>query len=219
MSRYAISDIHGCAATLSYALDAIGFNHKDELFLLGDYIDRGADSIGVLKKIWQLEADGYQVISLRGNHEQMLLNYLAGKRRRYEWAPKRVDQEAVQAWMNDLPYYHETPGYLLVHAGLNFQYPNPLADRKEMLWIRNWYGDLDKEWLGDRIIVHGHTPAAVEDIQRSIFYMSNTQRVCIDSGCAWDKPGLQHLTVLDLDTQTGQFFKRRREGKSGLFSW
>ncbi|MEM9260991.1 MAG: metallophosphoesterase, partial [Bacteroidota bacterium] len=73
MPRYAISDIHGCAATFRTALKTIAFSQKDELFLLGDYIDRGPDSMGVLEHIWTLQATGYEVTCLRGNHEQMLI--------------------------------------------------------------------------------------------------------------------------------------------------
>ena len=73
MSKYAISDIHGCIATFKTLLDKIKFSKEDELYLLGDYIDRGPDSKGVIDHIWYLQKSGYQVHCLRGNHENMLL--------------------------------------------------------------------------------------------------------------------------------------------------
>ena len=71
--KIAISDIHGCCKTFKALLNKIKFNSNDELYLLGDYIDRGPDSKGVIDYIWQLQKEGYQVNCLRGNHEQMML--------------------------------------------------------------------------------------------------------------------------------------------------
>lgn len=208
MPRYAISDIHGCAKTFRAALQSINFNKEDELFLLGDYIDRGPDSMGVLEHIWQLQASGHELTCLRGNHEQMLIDYVDGKNRRYEWAPPRKHHKRTMSWMNSLKYYQETPGYLLVHAGLNFLSSDPLMDEESMLWIRNWYGDLDRQWLGDRILVHGHTPAPYREIEQGIQYMAETRRGCIDSGCPWQRPGMSYLTVLNLDAQETSFIER-----------
>lgn len=208
MSRYAISDIHGCAATFRAALKTISFSKKDELFLLGDYIDRGPDSMGVLEHIWQLQASGHEVTCLRGNHEQMLIDYVDGRQRRYEWTPPRKQHKKTMEWMNRLEYYHETPGYFLVHAGLNFLGMDPLMDEDAMLWIRNWYGDLDRDWLGDRILVHGHTPAHYQEIEMGVQYMAETRRACIDAGCPWQKPGMSYLTVLNLETKETSFIER-----------
>lgn len=206
--RYAISDIHGCPETLRLALQEINFSHDDELFLLGDYIDRGPDSQGVINYIWELEAGGHEIVCLRGNHEQMLLEFARGERMLYEWKPEKSAHDKVIDWMNQLGHYHETPGYILVHAGLNFFDGDPLADKDEMLWIRYWYGDIDREWLGDRIIVHGHTPAKMLEVKREIRYIENTQVVCIDTGCSQQVEGMGYLTVLNLDTKKAEFIRR-----------
>ncbi len=206
--RYAISDIHGCPQTLKRALELVDFSHEDELFLLGDYIDRGPDSQGVIDFIWELQADGHQVVCLRGNHEEMLLEFAEGKRMLYDWRPERSMHDKVIDWMQGLPFYHEIPGYLLVHAGLNFRAEDPLADKQAMLWIRYFQEDIDLDWLGDRIVVHGHTPATASQIEADIRFMSMNKCCCIDSGCAFTKQGLGYLTVLNLDTLEARQLKR-----------
>lgn len=207
--RYAISDIHGCPKTFRLALETINFSREDELFLLGDYIDRGPDSQGVIDFIWELEADGHQLVCLRGNHEQMLLDHHYKNHKLYEWAPEYRVRNRTMEWMNKLLYYHETPSYILVHAGLDFLSDNgPFADEEEMLWVRYWYGDIDREWLGDRIIVHGHTPAKMLEVKQEIRYLDNTQVVCIDTGCSQQVEGMGYLTVFNLDTKKAEFVRR-----------
>ena len=206
--RYAISDIHGCPQTLRLALQEIDFSYEDELFLLGDYIDRGPDSQGVINYIWELEADGLQVVCLRGNHEEMLLEFFRGERLLYDWRPKSADSKKVLDWMDGLPHYHETLGYILTHAGLNFRKENPLEDKASMLWIRHFHADIDLDWLGNRILVHGHTPASAVQIEADIRYMSMNKCTCIDSGCAFTHQGLGFLTVLNLDTMEAKQIRR-----------
>ena len=207
--RYAISDIHGCPKTFKHALTSIGFNKEDELFLLGDYIDRGPDSLGVLEHIWRLEADGCNVICLRGNHEQMLIDHMAGRQKLYEWeAPTPELKRKVLEWMKELKYYQLTPGYILTHAGLNFRHPNPLEDLNAMLWIRKFYKDVDLSWLGERVLVHGHTPDDFFGIKFGIARMGIRGYACIDSGCAHRESGMGFLTVLNLDSREGRYFRR-----------
>jgi len=206
--RYAISDIHGCPETLRFALEAVNFSREDELFLLGDYIDRGPDSQGVINYIWKLQADGHAVVCLRGNHEEMLLEFARGQRLLYDWRPAAANHEKVLSWMDSLPHYHETPGYILTHAGLSFWGDDPLKDKQAMLWIRDFQPDIDLDWMGDRILVHGHTPATAAEIAADVRNMSMNKCTCIDSGCAYTREGLGFLTVLNLDTMEAKQFRR-----------
>ncbi len=206
MSRFAISDIHGCPKTFRALLDAIALTREDELFLLGDYVDKGPDSYGVIEHIWQLNAAGYRITALRGNHERMFTNEVV--RGEHSGIIPLAHREEVCRWMLGLDYYTETPGYFLVHAGLNFRHPNPLEDTYAMLWIRYWYDELDQEWLGKRIVVHGHTPEPLTSVRYGIGQMAEQQRVCIDSGCSHSYPGMGYLTALNLDTREGTFVKR-----------
>lgn len=206
--RYAITDIHGCAKTLLAALNTIDLQPTDELFFLGDYIDRGPNSQGVIDIIRSLEANGQPVVCLRGNHEQMLIDYDEGRQHLYEWQPDPERYADTLEWVRKLKHYHLLDDYLLVHAGLNFRHPQPLEDTRAMLWERYWYGDIDRDWLGKRVIVHGHTPDTLERTRIAIDNMAHRQYVGIDSGCAWNRKGLGHLTVLNLDTREGVFVKR-----------
>ncbi|MBB4079195.1 serine/threonine protein phosphatase 1 [Lewinella aquimaris] len=208
MPRYAISDIHGCAQTFGRLLERIQLQKTDELFLLGDYIDRGPDSDGVLRMIWKLVHEKYSVVCLRGNHEQMLLDALLSAKTPWDYRPRRRDREDVEQWMSALPYYYETPGYLLVHAGLNFGAPDPLADTEAMLWARHWEEEVDEAWLGDRILLYGHTPATMAAVADNVAHMQETKYACIDSGCAMNVPGMGYLTAVNLDTGEAVFEAR-----------
>ena len=136
MRKFAISDIHGCLQTFEALLQQIQFSTKDELYLLGDYIDRGPDSKGVIDLIWKMQEDGYQIQCLRGNHEQMLLNIINTPYHPLD----RGDEQLLASfgvhhaqnipkpyldWCAQLPYHFEVDNYILVHAGLNFGSTDP----------------------------------------------------------------------------------------------
>jgi serine/threonine protein phosphatase 1 len=203
MPRYAISDIHGCPKTFRTLLQQLNLRKTDELFLLGDFVDKGPDGYGLIAHIWQLQASGFNIKCLRGNHEQMFVNEVM-RGEHSGIIPIRHHQDVCR-WMLTLPYYLETPGYFLVHAGLNFRHPDPLEATYDMLWIRYWYDEIDRDWLGDRIIVHGHTPEPMTSVKFGISNMREEQRVCIDSGCAHSHKGMGWLTALNLDTGEGVF--------------
>jgi len=207
MPRYAVSDLHGCPKTFKRLLKTIDLQKEDELFLLGDYIDRGPDSLGVIRHIWQLEEEGYNLTCLRGNHEQTLLDE-AERGEQSGVIPARYHRRVVR-WMMTLGHYHETPGYLLVHAGFNFRYHDPLLDTHAMLWIRYWYDDmkLNPTFPGDRVIVHGHSPARMLEVKRGIRDMVFNRYVCIDSGCSQQAEGMGYLTALNLDTGKGSYLR------------
>ena len=78
---YAVSDIHGHLREFESALEKVGFGDGDFLYVLGDAIDRGPDSLGVVKKIRQME----NAALLKGNHEALAEEYL---RAALKWAEK-----------------------------------------------------------------------------------------------------------------------------------
>ncbi|MFT6320090.1 MAG: serine/threonine protein phosphatase 1 [Granulosicoccus sp.] len=211
MHRYAISDIHGCAKTFKALLEKINLTKEDELYLLGDYIDRGPDSRGVIDHIWELQNEGFQVQCLRGNHEQMLLDEVTKLNHWYNGeqatlASFEVDQnmdipKIYMDWMERLEYYVELDDYILVHAGLNFLRKDPLADLKEMMWVRRWYDQIDRNWLGKRIIVHGHTPTKKTEIENSLKILDHLPAIDIDAGCFYETPGYGNLCALNLDNR------------------
>src|SRR5687768_14925169 len=73
MRTLAIGDIHGCSKALDTLLKLVNLAADDQLIALGDYINRGPDSIGVLNRLIEIHSSG-RLIALCGNHEQMLLD-------------------------------------------------------------------------------------------------------------------------------------------------
>src|SRR5678815_3250555 len=78
MSRYVIGDIHGCVDELRCLVEGLPIRSGDSLIFLGDYIDRGPNSAGVVAYLIALQSELREVsfVLLRGNHEDMLLSYL-----------------------------------------------------------------------------------------------------------------------------------------------
>lgn len=224
--RYAISDIHGNCTTFRRLLDAIQLAPNDDLYLLGDYVDRGPDSRGVIQLIHDLRTKGYRIHCLLGNHEQFMLEATAkgvSKTDRKWWFWMQCGGRTTYAsyltkgkeyadllaahreWMTTLPYYLDLGDYLLVHAGFNFGYADPFEDTHAMLFKRNWYDTIDRHWLGERTIVHGHTPRPRSEIITQTEPDFPYPVVDIDAGCFHDRPGYGHLAAFDLDDRQFTF--------------
>jgi serine/threonine protein phosphatase 1 len=80
----AIGDVHACSAALAALVRGIDLTELDTLVFLGDYIDRGPDSRGVLEQVIGL-AERWSVVPLLGNHEEMLLAALEGQSELRYW--------------------------------------------------------------------------------------------------------------------------------------
>jgi serine/threonine protein phosphatase 1 len=173
---YAVGDIHGYAELLDDLLaqierDAAQYGGRPiEVVFVGDYVDRGPDSRGVIARLrsWQ---PGYSLTFLRGNHEQLLAQVIMdpslefgadiGQDQTFEsYLGHDEDLAKDLHWMNELPLTKmlETVGkkYLFVHAGI---IPGRALDdqpERALIWIRDEFLDHD----GDHgfIVVHGHTP-------------------------------------------------------------
>lgn len=205
--RLAIPDIHGCVQTFRVLLDRIQLSPSDQLFLLGDYINKGPNSGGVLEEIIKLVNKGYQVHKLRGNHEEMFL-----EAHRKGTLPDFVQQYGSQYMLNkrgqlpdhylkllkSLSYYIELEDYYLVHAGFNFSARNPLRDWDAMLHIRDY--PADKNFLQGKKIVHGHNPKPLSIIRAHIDEQSPV--IPLDNGCVYhgERPEQGNLLCFDLDT-------------------
>src|SRR5512144_2183210 len=118
---YAIGDIQGCHAEFCQLLALVGFSKShDRLWLVGDLVNRGPDSLAVLREVIAL---GDAVVSVLGNHDFHLLTVAAGHRRPHRddtlheilGAP---DREELVAWLTKRPLVAAEDGMLLVHAGL-----------------------------------------------------------------------------------------------------
>ena len=208
----AISDIHGCYKTFRELVEErLQLTESDTLYLLGDYIDRGPSSKAVIDYILQLQKNGYKVLCLRGNHEQMLLDAThnlsmlrmfrkhGGKQtmESYGCTVAELRYHRHFQFFQNLKYYIELEDYYLVHAGFNFRTSTPFLDTYAMLWVRDWYHQLDRTILDGKIIVHGHTPIRENQILSMKAEMNQTLFMNIDAGCFYHKK----MCALDLTNQ------------------
>lgn len=125
-SLYVVSDVHGYVSDLVRGLDEIGFGSDDQLWILGDLLDRGPDGIGVIDLLMSLQqqAPG-QVHVLMGNHEALALGRHRFPHSKFDgsWrinGGRRRDQEALTeehiAWLSSLPLMAQAGDFLLVHS-------------------------------------------------------------------------------------------------------
>ena len=226
MSIWAISDIHGCAVTFEALLKRIRFTREDTLFLLGDYMDRGPRSKEVLDSILRLREEGYAVECLLGNHDWVMLHALAepNTEEAFNWKNYFGGQATLQSFgvaslqsievkyielLQSMKYYIEYQNLILVHAGLNLGIADPLLDTEAMLWMRYEDRKVNKRWLGERIIVHGHTPHSRRRVQRQVEERAMNPVIGIDNGCVYLRPGMHHLCALELNTMELVFVPNR----------
>jgi serine/threonine protein phosphatase 1 len=201
---YAIGDIHGRSdllretiATIDDDLRRRPITYAAEVYL-GDYIDRGADSKGVLDILTARMADN-NVICLRGNHEAVLEDFLDDAKVYEGWrqigalptlasyglsVPKSATAADVQrALLAVFPYTHEVflhslrnsircGDYLFVHAGLRPNVALSAQDPYDLIWIREDF--LNSTINHGVFVVHGHTPVPHPDIRAN--------RINIDTG-------------------------------------
>lgn len=205
---YAIGDIHGRLDLLDDLLIQIGADDRARgpaattLLFLGDLVDRGPDSAGVVERVRKLAASEVNVRVLMGNHEEVFLAAvqqdlpalrfccrIGGRetmisygisqeeyeRLDYNELAERVGQVVPPehvAFMEGFEDVIVAGGYAFVHAGLKPGVPMAEQRRKDMRWIREPFLDYDGAF--DFFVVHGHT--ILEDIDE------RPNRIGIDTG-------------------------------------
>jgi serine/threonine protein phosphatase 1 len=225
MRTWVIPDVHGCLLTLrSLVEDLIGLQKDDALIFLGDVIDRGPASKGVIDYIINLRKSGIKTTVIKGNHEEYMAKVfreeqvksgfrkmLALKSDSYKDWMMYGGAETLRSfnafnvnaipemyieWVESLEYYIKWKNFLIVHAGFNFEIADIFSDTQSMMWIRDY--KIDSKKLGNYKIIHGHVPVALDFIYQSI--MSNSfQFIDLDNGVyLTDKPGFGNLLALEL---------------------
>lgn len=209
---FAIGDIHGCAATLRRLVDdTLRPLPADRIYLLGDLIDRGPDSKGVLDFIFELRERGLSVASVRGNHEEMCLqassdlNYselweanggLATLASYHDNGCNEIPGQ-YRDYLESLPLYILLEEYVIVHAGLNFDTKDPFGDTDAMLWTRSTF--VDRQRIGGRRLICGHSPVTCTRIEASL----NSSKILLDNGCVFGGiPKMGNLAALELESMT-----------------
>lgn len=199
---FAIADIHGCDDELRALLQRLPLHRDSQVIFLGDYIDRGPNSRGVVDTILELK-DYCQVVCLLGNHELMLREFLDGS------DPRRVARfvyngggATLASYSNEdghfsipqdhldfyqeLGHYHVEGDHCFVHAGLpvDVEQIDVAVHGEEMVWMRRPPGA--PEAVFSKIVVHGHTPLPEVEFA--------PRRINLDTSCVYGRC----LTAMEL---------------------
>lgn len=209
--KIVVGDIHGCSRTFRNLVgEVIKLTKHDTLILIGDYINKGPDSKSVLDFIIEMKNDGFEVIAIRGNHEELLIKAWEGDNAALKEWFKKGGNETLESFSvkspHDIPaeyrelikrmgIYLEMDEAYIVHAGFNFGLEDPLADRDAMLNIRDFTPDIT--FLKGKKIIHGHTPVSLEEVKKQI--LDNNHKINIDTGCVFaEKEGKGYLAAIEL---------------------
>jgi serine/threonine protein phosphatase 1 len=196
-NTYAIGDVHGCLDQLQCLVELCerdAGEGQSKLIFLGDYIDRGPDSRGVIEFLMDLQKwSPDEIICLRGNHEDLLFAALDGEDAELNWrqnggnstlksykatSPGEVPAKHIE-WIRSLPLFHDDGIRFFVHAGVHPDRPLHQQRQRDLLWIREPFLSSNTDF--GRLIVHGHTPipSGVPD-QRA-------NRLNIDTGAVYGR--------------------------------
>lgn len=203
---YAVGDIHGRLDLLQklwvmIKTDAAKTSLRNIFIFVGDYVDRGPDSKGVIDFLLALQQDN-GVVCLRGNHDQAVLDFVADANFYRSWklfgasetllsygvmAPRFDDRAEFEKartefvancpkahfeFLQSLPYCYERGGYFFVHAGIRPGVSLTEQSPQDMLWIRDEFLFSRAEF--EKVVVYGHTP--VEKAGR------HGSRISVDTG-------------------------------------
>lgn len=205
---YVFGDAHGRSDLLARLCEAIEQDRSRSpveravVIGLGDYIDRGDDSRGVVEALAGGFLANFELVALRGNHEQLLLEFLEDPRRngrlwfqlgglatlasyglnlqgRHAERPELLRDALVTAlpvehllFLQATPLFLSLGDYFFVHAGVRIGVPLGAQRAEDLLWIRSGFADSDPKF--EQFIVHGHTPVAKPEIRSG--------RINIDTG-------------------------------------
>jgi len=213
--KIAIGDIHGCSIALSSLLRAIEPSPQDTIITLGDYVDGGIDSRGVLDLLIDLQ-DRCRLVTLLGNHEEMMLAARESSSELERWLQfggqaalasydnrERLSSVPKDHWqfLERCKLFHETKTHFFVHA--NYE-PNKILlkdqDRHRLLWL-SLRDFTPGPHLSGRTAVVGHTP------QSDFMILDLGHLICIDTGC-WTGG---YLTAFDVES--GQLWQANERGE------
>lgn len=213
----AIGDVHGCLTALDTLLGQVRPGSNDQLIFLGDYIDRGPDSKGVLDRLIELRRSG-QVETLRGNHEVMMISAAQNQTALRFWL-QCGGREALLSYstdhriatLEDIPTQHwrfitkncidwyETDTHIFAHANVKHDVPMQDQHTEELHWnIMN--ANFFKPHVSGKTLVCGHTE------QHDGKPLSIPGAICIDTW-AYGEGWLTCLCV-----ETGEYWQANESG-------
>ena len=210
----AIGDIHGCSKALESLLEAINPGPDDTIVTLGDYVDRGPDSRGVIDLLVKLSKQT-NLVALQGNHEQMMLEVISGEAPYQVWVQhggvETLDSYGFDGRLDFLPPEHveffssmvdyfETDTHFFVHANYDADLPFDQQDVEVIRWRSLRDGIPDPHFSG-KIAVVGHTANREAQIF-DLGYLIALDTFCYGGGL---------LTAMDM--KTGEVWQASEEGR------
>jgi serine/threonine protein phosphatase 1 len=171
---FIIGDVHGCLPMLQKMMNKIDWRpEKDRLIFLGDFVDRGEDSCGVIDFVLDISRRSPMVECLLGNHEHVLLDFLSGRNpatfflnggtatlNSYRFGQERFGDLRIPGehieFMKSFQKWIELDDYYIVHAGFRPGVELEEQNLEDLLWIRDSFIFSDFHF-GKRVIF-GHTP-------------------------------------------------------------
>lgn len=228
---YAMSDIHGCYKEFLEMLDKIQFSPTDELYIIGDVIDRGPQPIEMLRYVMAHE----NMHLIMGNHEKMMLNATPKPDRNFRKGPGRdlniwyynggyiTDDQFMDLSVNErkdiLSYLKGLPlgleviagqnHYILIHGGPTMNFAEDWDSGKlmdDVLWERIECCSADDIVYPGKIIVVGHTPTFFYGEEQII---KIGDKRLIDCGCVFG----HRLGCICLDTEECFYIEPRKENQ------
>lgn len=185
MRTLAIGDIHGCFRALKTLESFANFSRNDKIVTLGDHIDRGPDSCRVIE--WLIEREGRGLVSLKGNHELMMLAAKSSSDHKREWLAcggqavldsyrvrrvQDIPKDHLDFISNRLRRHHVSGDYIFVHANA---YPDLDLDEQPD-YMLFWESSTDRApHESGKTIICGHTP------QRNGLPLDLGHAICIDT--------------------------------------
>lgn len=210
--RIAIGDIHGCLTSLETLLDTIQPSTDDLIVTLGDYVDRGPDSKGVIDRLLSLKAT-HNYIHLMGNHEIQMIRALETNHDRNRFLSDLCGgQDTLDSYggsfedvlddhwnfIRSAELYHELENHILVHAGLEAHLPVDDQDQ-ETYYYQRFHAQ--QPHLSGKTIICGHTIQG--DLPNNQGYA-----ICLDT-CAY---GGGWLSAIEVDS--GKIWQTNESGQS-----
>ncbi|HMC11849.1 MAG TPA: metallophosphoesterase family protein [Pirellulaceae bacterium] len=208
----AIGDIHGCSKALRAVTEAIQPASNDTLVMLGDYVDRGPDSRGVLELVLELESR-CRLVPLLGNHELMLLDAIENSNvvgpwlecggqatvRSYDGRLGNIPPEHLE-FIRRCKRYYEVATHFFAHA--NYTADVALDEQPDyLLFWEHLHFHVPPPHENGKIAIVGHTS------QKSGQVLDLEHVICIDTFCH----GGGWLTAMDLES--GQIWQANRHGR------
>ena len=188
-----VGDIHGCSITLDALLEKIDLQANDQIVFVGDYINKGPDSKGVLDTLIQLKKEYQHVYFLRGNNESYFYKTLKKSEARVLRLARRYKVEDLfkyegikfflrkkyRKFLKSTLHYIESDEFFVVHAGFDFKSEIPFYNTFDMLWMRNFKSN--KKLQNYKPVVHGHKITPIKQIRKAV--EKKKYDIPIDNGC------------------------------------